>query len=183
MSKYLFYDKSTLVQQKVRCYQATTHYSNKCWLRLMWPYGITWPQQANTWSDAIFCKIALAISTDQHDILRNPPCSQKLWGTDIIFGRQYWAHLSGPKTSPDTMSLSPLWLKNWHKHWQWNVVNFHSIYLHLRWCDMIWGKRLYKIIKSKIWNEKHIKTCHYITVFANGIFRCSDDHTIAKLGT
>ena len=41
MSVDLTDDKSTLVQVMAWCRQATSHYLSQCWLRSMWPYGVT----------------------------------------------------------------------------------------------------------------------------------------------
>ena len=44
MSLDLSYNKSTLVQVKAWCHQATSHYLNQCWPRSVSPYGVTGPQ-------------------------------------------------------------------------------------------------------------------------------------------
>ena len=36
-------DKSTLVQVMAWCHQVTSHYLSQCWLRSVWPYGVTRP--------------------------------------------------------------------------------------------------------------------------------------------
>ena len=40
-------DKSTLVQVMAWCHQAPSHYLSHCWLRSMWPNGVTRPQWVN----------------------------------------------------------------------------------------------------------------------------------------
>ena len=50
-------DKSTLVQVKALCRQATSHYLNQCWPRSLLQYGITRPQCVNSMSTS--CEIAL----------------------------------------------------------------------------------------------------------------------------
>ena len=43
-------DKSTLVQVKAWCRQATSHYLSQCWLGSLLPYGVARPQWVNlTW--------------------------------------------------------------------------------------------------------------------------------------
>ena len=43
----LINEKSTLVQVMAWCHQATSHYQSQCWLRSVFPYGITRPQWVN----------------------------------------------------------------------------------------------------------------------------------------
>ena len=48
-------DKSTLVWVMASYHQARSHYINQCWLRSIWPYGITRPQ----WVQDRRCFLAL----------------------------------------------------------------------------------------------------------------------------
>ena len=44
MSLDLTDDKSTFVQVKAWCRQATIHYLSQCWPSFLWPYGVTRPK-------------------------------------------------------------------------------------------------------------------------------------------
>ena len=49
-------DQSILVQVMACCHQATSHYLSQCWLRSLWPYGVTRPQQVNfKWHSDWWC--------------------------------------------------------------------------------------------------------------------------------
>ena len=59
---------STLVQVMGLCCQATSCYLSQCWLRSMWPYGVTRPQCVNaslsalkaTWLGLLLCHSAVS---------------------------------------------------------------------------------------------------------------------------
>ena len=65
-------DKSTLVQMKALCRQATSHYLSQCWPKSVSPYGVTRPQWVKyklyqTWYKSLDLLCAINVAPWQQD--------------------------------------------------------------------------------------------------------------------